>query len=64
MSYPPAMNEKPNWHARAFRAVKLARGWGVEISDPGAIPWTISGFEAEADALEWITKERRKLTSE
>lgn len=57
------MSDRPNWYARSFRAVKLERGWGVEVSDPGAIPWTITGFEAETEAVAWIQKEQQKIAA-
>lgn len=43
--------------------MKLERGWGVEVSDPGAIPWTITGFEAETEAVAWIQKEQQKIAT-
>jgi hypothetical protein len=42
-----------------YRAVELKKGYGVQITQPGHAPRTISGFATEAEAEAWADKERK-----
>jgi hypothetical protein len=53
-------------HAEAtYRVVPLSGGvFGVEITIPDSYPTTVSNFDTEAAAEEWITQHQQRVASE
>ncbi len=53
-------------HAEAtYRVVPIAGGaFGVEVKVPDRLPTTVSSFDTEAAAEEWITKTKTRVETE
>jgi hypothetical protein len=37
-----------------FRVIQQDLGYGVEVTEPGASPYTVSGFKTEEEAEVWV----------
>ncbi|HZT86327.1 MAG TPA: hypothetical protein VFA12_00070 [Stellaceae bacterium] len=53
-------------HAEAsYRVVALTGGrFGVEVAIPDSFPTTVSSFDTEAAAEEWIEKDKQRVQEE
>ena len=56
------MKEEQRSPGRDYRIVQQEGVWSVEITDPGAPPWVMSGFGSQTEAYAWIMHDRRKQT--